>query len=90
MANRKGVCPVCHLTVMVRKDGLIRAHGYLKETEETVACPGTNQEPRISSEGAFSALCLSDDCSKPTAAIVWTGERWDSLCNTHTLAIVNR
>lgn len=78
--RRRGICPVCFTTVTVRQDGLIRAHGYLKEAGETVSCAGTNKEPRETSEGAFSALCLADDCSEPTSAIVWTQDQWLSLC----------
>lgn len=85
MSRRRGICPVCHQTVGVRKDGFIRAHGYLKGSDETIPCAGTDKEPKEGVNGAYSALCMDADCANQTTAIVWTGHAWESLCATHAL-----
>ncbi len=88
LVSRKGVCPVCAESVTVRRDGRIRSHGYNKGNGETVSCPGTDQEPRQSSDGEFSALCLADGCSEPTAAIVFYDDQWQSYCRLDTLKVL--
>lgn len=83
MAAFKGICSVCGENTSLRKDGFVRAHGYLKQAGQTVPCAGTDQEPRTTSDGAFSALCEKDGCESSTAAIVWFEGTWRSLCGTH-------
>lgn len=92
MASRKGICSVCDENVTVRADGLVRAHGYLRNGEDTpkVWCAGSNQPPRQAADGSFSALCEHEGCTKPTHSIVWLKTRWISLCTRHGMNALRR
>lgn len=86
MADAKGTCSVCDENVSLRKDGLVRAHGYLKTGEigPRVSCAGSDQSPRTGTDGAFSAVCETIGCEGYTKAIVWSQQgMWVSLCGKH-------